>query len=304
MTALAEDTTTGAPARPRVGWRVVLVAVLVGALVAGSGVLVVVRDDRRRVDDEALGAAKDRVTAAIADLAGPMSAARTALDSSARRVDDERVRSELAAALDSARAAVDAEAISAAELDSLAGRLIASRDELTTRTDVVTSAVAAWDLDHARAARALALARLDAALWAARAVLDSSAGRVQDDAARAALAAALDSAQAQRDAPAPSDAAALRASATALASAADSLATPQAAVVTAVAGWEQAQDAAAAGAASATGRAAPHQSAPTKTAPSSPASPPPTTNEGHWETTVTYEDLRLCMDTEGNSWEC
>ncbi|MBN9375275.1 MAG: hypothetical protein J0I40_07775, partial [Cellulomonas sp.] len=26
--------------------------------------------------------------------------------------------------------------------------------------------------------------------------------------------------------------------------------------------------------------------------------------EGHWETTVTYEDLQLCMDTEGNSWEC
>jgi hypothetical protein len=308
MTALAVSTsTTGARSRPRARWWVVLVAVLVGALAAGSGAVVVVRDDRRLADVEALGTANVRVTAAIADLAGPISAARTALHQSAGRVNDEQARTELAAALESARAAVDATATHQVDLDAVAAQLVSSRSDLITATDAVSRAVAAWDLAQAQAAWSEARTRLDATVSAAQAILDSSAGRVADDGVRQALASALNSARILMDAAKPSIAAALSTSATAMAAAADALGPAQTSVAAAVDSWEQAQ-AAAADAASATATGTQHHAPPRKPSVMAAGLPAthPSTDPYDGLTWVPNTDgsYTLCTDAAGTSWWC
>ena len=268
-----------------------LVAVLAGALVASSGVVVLVRDERRLAASDDAGEATADVALAVSALAEPVSAARMVLADSAGQVDDEQVRSVLATAVADA---LDEARSSAATVDDLA----VAEGALRSATDAVGRSVARWELARARDRWAAAESDLDTALVAARGAFDSSAGRVADDAVRQALAAAIASAQATHDGPAPADAAGLTAAATALAGATASLVGPQTAVDAAVAAWQEAQATAAAEAAKAAAKRA-------TTAPK-PASSTgtPVNSEGHWETAVTYEELRICGDTEGNSWEC
>lgn len=281
-------------ARQRARGRVLLATVLAGALVASAGVVAVVRDDRRLAEASRSSEATVRLAGAISGLAAPVADARAVLASSADRVDDEQVRADLEAALDDATTAASA-------ADTTTERLAASRAALLTATAAVTDAVAAWELTQARLAWSHAADDLDEALAAAQAVLDSSAGRVADDAVRQSLSAAIAAARTVRDQPEPVDVAGYAAAVTSLAGAADSLGGPQTAVSDAVSAWDAAQAAAAAAEQAAAAAAAASNKKSASTTSSSGESP---ANESHWETTVTYEELRICGDTEGNSWEC
>ena len=302
VTETEPETVRPAGARPRARWRVILVVLVAGALVASSGSVLVVRSNQRLAAVEALGSAAARAAGATSSLGGPVSAARAALESSEGRVDDERVRADLSDALDEALAATHAEATTQAALDNRTTRLVAARDTLGRATSAVGEAVAQWELAQAQAAWSQAADRLDTAIAAARGVLDTSDGRVADDAVRQALATAITSAQTLRDAAEPAGTVELTSAATALAGAADLLVAPQAAVSAAVELWEQAK-AQATAAANEAARAQATQKKPTPTAGTA-GKPPVTSGDGHWEETVTYEDLQICMDTEGNSWEC
>ncbi len=305
MTALSEgDATTARPVRAR--WWVMTVAALVGLLLAVSGAAALVRDDRRLAEEGAIDAAAGRATAAVAELASAVPAARAALDGSAGHVGDEAARTALAAAIGAAQTAAHAHGATVDEIDAAVARVVASRDALVGATSAVTAEVSSWELARAKAEWSQAATRLDATLSAARGVLDGSAGRVADDAVRQALARAVDLAQVLAGAAAPLEAPALSAAAAALAEAAASLAAPQAAVTDAVASWTKAEAAAARATAQSTASGA-HSSAtkaPSGTSLAAAPQGPPATDDGHWETTVTYEDMQLCMDTEGNSWEC
>ena len=272
-------------ARPQARRRVLLATVLAGALVASAGVAAVVRDDRRLAEASRSSEATVRLAGAISGLAAAVADARAVLASSADRVDDEQVRADLEAALDDALTVASA-------VDTTTERLAASRAALLTATAAVTDAVAAWELTQARLAWSHAADDLDEALAAAQAVLDSSAGRVADDAVRQSLSAAIATARTVRDEPEPVDVAGYAAAVTSLAGAADSLGGPQTAVSDAVSAWDAAQAAAAAAASN------------KKSASTTSSSGESPANESHWETTVTYEELRICGDTEGNSWEC
>lgn len=307
MTARLEDgPTTVEPTRVggRARWRVVLVAVLAGALVAASGVAALARDNRHLAETAAGGAAAGRATEAVRDLATVVRAAQAALAESAGHVADEGVRTDLAAALDTARTAAHVHGATVQEIDEATARAESARDALSAATSAAAAEVSSWELARAQADWSAARAHLGEALTAARDVLAASAGRVADDAVRQSLAGAVDSAQPLVVGVPSADVPALAAASAAVTSAADSVAGLQAAVTEAVASWTQAQAAAARSTAPPTASGT-HSSA-TKT-PSGRATgpqPAPPTSDGHWETTVTYEDLRICGDTEGNSWEC
>lgn len=310
LTTSAPVTARAVRGRPAPRWRVLLAAAVGGALVVGSGTVLVVRDVRRLAVAEELGVATRDATAAISSLGVAVSGARATLESSAGRVDEERARADLAAAIEAASAAARAAGTSPDEIAEATGRVVAARDALEPASDAVRTAVARWELAGARAAWSEAAGRLDAAISVAQGVLESSAGRVPDDAVRGSLATELDAARTVRGADEPMQASDLTAEARALAGAVDSLAAPQAAVSAAVESWERARAAAVVGAAQAPAAPKERQAPTGRQAPPAPSSPPvvprpsPSAEGSHWETTVTYEDLGICMDTEGNSWEC
>lgn len=343
MSAVAETGVAPmAGARPRARWWVVLVGLVVGALVAASGTVLLVRDDRRLAAAGERSAARATVAAAVASLAAPVSAARAVLADSAGRVDDERVRSNLTSALDEALAAARGDDLVDAGVTATTGRTSSARAALVAATAAVSEAVARHELTSARAAWVRATSGVDEAIAAASGVFDASAGRVADDAIRQSLATAIDSAQAVRRVSEPADVAGLVEATRLLTEAADSLVAPRAAVATAADSWEQAQIAAAA--AKVPGTAAPKK-APSSTAPSAGTKAPggsidpydgltwvpdvegvytwcmdgsgatwwcnatPVPGERsdgrHWEETVTNDDsYAVCMDTEGNWWWC
>jgi hypothetical protein len=309
MTARLEDgPTTAETTRGRglARWWVVVAVVLVGVLVAASGTAALARDNRRLAETAAVGAAAGRATEAVRDLATVVPAARAVLARSADRVADEGVRTDLAAALDAALSAARVHGATVEELDAATARVVSSRDALRTATSATAAAVSSWEIARAQADWSAACAHLDETLAAARGVLDASAGRVADDAVRQALASAVDSAQPLVVGVAPADVSALSAAVAAADAAAESIAGLQAAVTAAVASWTQAQ--AAAARATAPPKASGAHSSATKppvgaSGVIAPQAAPPT-SDGHWETTVTYEDLRICGDTGGNSWEC
>lgn len=305
---MEDGPTTAEPARARrrARWWVVLTAVLVGVLTVVTGAGVLARDNDRLAGREAVGAATGRATESVRDLAVVMQAARVALAESAGRVVDDDARTALRAALDAAEAAARAHGATVREIDAATARVVSSRDALTAATAAVSAEVASWELARAKADWSAAVDHLGETLSAARGLLDASAGRVTDDGVRQSLARAVESARPLAVRDAPTGVAALSAGAAAAGAAADSIASLEAAVTASAAAWTQTQPAAARPATPPKASAASPSTAGQSSGPPGAATPlpAPTTNDGHWETTVTYEDLRICGDTEGNSWEC
>ncbi|MBN9376429.1 MAG: hypothetical protein J0I40_13785, partial [Cellulomonas sp.] len=242
MTAGLEDgptTVEATRARGRARRWVVVATVLVGVLVAASGAAALARDNRRLAEIAAVDAAAGRATEAVRDLATVVRAARAALARSAERVADDGVRTDLAAALDTALTAAHVHEATVEELDVATAQIVSSRDALRTATSATAAEMSSWELARAQAEWSAARAHLDETLAAARDVLAASAGRVADDAVRQSLAGAVDSAQPLVVGVPSADVPALAAASAAVTSTADSVAGLQAAVTEAVASWTE-----------------------------------------------------------------
>ncbi|MFF1529592.1 hypothetical protein [Cellulomonas sp. NPDC058312] len=190
-----------------------MVAALTAAVLVltSGGAVLHARWDARAEQDLATA------TADLADATRRWRSARTdaqdALASSALRVADDAVRRELAQLLTGVPAlGVDPDAPRAhrtAEARRLAAEAVRRADRLAVATGAVRTARAAWELERAATGHAAARDELRLAVDDAGAVLAASAGRVADDTARLALAAAVDAAVLVRDEPVPTDTAGL-----------------------------------------------------------------------------------------------
>ncbi|WP_282945232.1 hypothetical protein [Cellulomonas endometrii] len=300
--------------------------VAVAVLVAGIGV----------AQHRSAAAAEREAAAALADLGragrelrAARYAGRDALAAAAHRVADNAVREDLAGLLVALPAATvppgDPAAARTASARAQAAAAVERTGLLTAATRAVRRAQAEWELARATADHAGALAALDAALHEGAAALAASAGRVPDEAPRQALAAAIDAATADRDAPVPVDVEALGRAAAQAAAHTEALAVARAALAAAEATWQAEQDRIAAeaaaarrrsasgssgGATSVRGRVGVPPSAPgSRTAPATPTAPGTTWSPGDplpegWTVVTETEGGGWCGDEHGNVWDC
>ncbi|RMI13247.1 hypothetical protein EBM89_05335, partial [Cellulomonas triticagri] len=219
-------------------------AVALTALLLGGGLTLYRQADARAA--VALGAAEEALAEAVRDLRAARDDGRDVLAASAGRVGDETVRRDLATLLTGLPDQdVDPEAnrsarTAAAEVNAAA---VAERAaDLREATGAVRDAQAAFEHAEAVTGHDAAVAALGAAVDEARGVLSASEGRVLDDMARATLAAALDAAGQDRDAPAPAGTEDLVARTAGLLAHVDALAAGRAAVAEAEAQWQAEQE--------------------------------------------------------------
>jgi hypothetical protein len=302
-----------------------IIAVLVVVALAVVGFVLVQRAAAARE----LAQASDAWDSACADLVAVLEPGETAWLESEGRVSDEQPRTDLRVALDEGSELAAREPTDSVDgFDAATARAEIDAAEITDTTVAVDEAVAAWELEQATADATAARGELGAAIDAASLVLTESDGKVADNTVRQSLTDAINAANAAREAK-PSDSVEVQTSdAVAAREHVTALDAARLAVTEAQAVWQAEQDRLAAepaaAAAAATANASSSRSSSTLSGNSSSSSslssgsvsttPPVSSGDttsgsssssddgSYW--VETGENIPLCGDTSGNSWDC
>jgi len=308
------------PRRARVWIAGAVVVALVGGGVAWWGV--------DRAAERALTDSLAALDGAVSDLDEVVTAGSVLLGESAGRVEDDRVRTDLATAVESVTA-LDTDLPVDGDRSARTDVAAALTAEVTEQTAVVTvavervsDAVTAWELAQATTVHAAAAAALGATITAGEQVLTDTDGRVADNTVRERLRTALDAAITTRDAaPGEQSLDALRAAAGAADTARVAVEAAVQSVTNAHGAWQGEQDRIAAEQAAAAAAATQNSGSGNRSSGSSKGStgaPAPAANSGtpgsrpngladigsEMNGLIDGGSNAICGNTKGDSWIC